>query len=231
MEFQRLAELLTRPLRHYSRWDKFFRAVEKTLSVVTTVDGAGLKEARRGAYSGSSTETVRLHSHDSTLDLKSPALSVTLASSASNDTLILQTLNSTSTPDSDEPRPKGDPLQSAKNQPSTNAHGDDKEDPADALDLPSFDNDRPKTPEPPHQILPFLQDSGPPDTTAHTTSDTSTSPRPNVLITHQPVPGQPAERAEASSVQPARQVEVTVEVEDCGEVSAPAKETEEPPSL
>ncbi|VDN29695.1 unnamed protein product, partial [Gongylonema pulchrum] len=39
--FQRLCELLLTPLRHYKRTDKYLRALEKTINVVTTITENG----------------------------------------------------------------------------------------------------------------------------------------------------------------------------------------------
>lgn len=44
---QRICELLNQPKKHYKRADKFYRALEKNISVVTTVDGEGRRETER----------------------------------------------------------------------------------------------------------------------------------------------------------------------------------------
>lgn len=82
-----MCELLMRPLKHYNRWDKFFRALEKTLSIVTTVDPLGGKEAKRGpgseasqSQSSEGTPTPRLDASDR---------AAFLSSSSSIDTLVL----------------------------------------------------------------------------------------------------------------------------------------------
>ena len=42
---QRLAELLTAPRRHYKRTDKFMRALEKNMLIVSTVEATGKQHA------------------------------------------------------------------------------------------------------------------------------------------------------------------------------------------
>lgn len=44
---QRICELLTQPKKHYKRADKFYRALEKNITVVTTVDSEGRRETER----------------------------------------------------------------------------------------------------------------------------------------------------------------------------------------
>jgi len=44
---QRICELLSQPKKHYKRADRFFRALEKNIGVVTTVDVEGRRETER----------------------------------------------------------------------------------------------------------------------------------------------------------------------------------------
>lgn len=44
---QRICELLVQPKKHYKRADKFYRALEKNITVVTTVDSEGRRETER----------------------------------------------------------------------------------------------------------------------------------------------------------------------------------------
>lgn len=49
---QRICELLSQPRKHYRRADRFYRALEKNVSVVTTVDVEGRRETERQPNEG-----------------------------------------------------------------------------------------------------------------------------------------------------------------------------------
>jgi serine/threonine-protein phosphatase 4 regulatory subunit 2 len=66
---QRLAELLTNPRKHYKRADKYFRALEKNVVIVTTVSPDGDRETNRNSTSISTTPALMNGKSDDTVVL------------------------------------------------------------------------------------------------------------------------------------------------------------------
>jgi len=66
---QRLAELLTNPRKHYKRADKFFRALEKNVVIVTTVSPDGDRETNRNSSHDTTTPVLMNGKSDDTVVL------------------------------------------------------------------------------------------------------------------------------------------------------------------